>query len=73
MPKIKVDKGVPLPSNITGVGKYPWEDMEVGDSFLFPPDVKSSAAYSVSRHQKRKGRDYVVRATPQGLRCWRTK
>ena len=38
MIKFPIDKGVPLPSKkITGPkALYPWDDLEVGDSFFVP-------------------------------------
>lgn len=40
MSKVEIEKNVPIPESVgvgAGVGrgpKYPWEDMEVGDSFV---------------------------------------
>jgi len=82
---IKIDKGIPIPNNVSSKGrptKYPWEDMEVGDSFLFPSNTISPLTSTFARnilnekrhqlfmsHPKR----YLTRKTSEGYRCWRIK
>lgn len=69
----KIEKGIPFingrnKSNL----KYPWHDMEVGDSFLFGNDVKDTAAYSAaSIASKRCGKKFKTGRTDGRMRCWR--
>lgn len=50
---------------------YPWQFLEVGDSFLANCS-RGSVCVNI-RHQKaRRGHCYAVRATPEGYRVWRT-
>jgi hypothetical protein len=65
-----IDKGIPAPSKERS--RYPFADMEVGDSFLIP-DMKTSAEISsaVSYRKNRYREDYVCRSTEGGLRVWR--
>ena len=49
MSEFKIDKGIPFPKQQR---KYPFADMEVGDSFSFPPDdacIVNSAAGAYAR------------------------
>ncbi len=67
---ITIEKGVefkPEPSN----AKYPWDDMDVGDSFFFA-DRKVVAA-ACSRNQRNKSKKFVTRQVEGGFRVWRVK
>lgn len=71
---IQIDKDIPLPSS-RGRGnrhsKYPWRELEVGDSFLhecLEQRLVGAQAASVAR---RLGHKYATRKTPEGIRVWR--
>ena len=82
MSEFKIEKGIPLapkrrPSKST---KYPWAEMEVGDSFFVPAEanvtrralsdrVQRSAAYA----KKTLGRKFKLRSDETGVRIWRTE
>lgn len=72
---VKIDKNVPLPPK--AIEKYPFEDMEVGDSFLFPDHVKKTSAYAMGHKMNNIYKErtmenrFTVRRTPEGYRCWR--
>lgn len=74
-PQIKIEKGVPLP---VGRGKYPWREMDVGDSFFVPDvtGVKLSAAASAytirCRSTGKPVPKFSVRNVDGGVRVWRT-
>lgn len=75
MSAIKIDKDVPLVRpNQTGEGarKYPFNEMEVGHSFLingrYDPKKVRQAAYGYAKVHRQK---FAIRKTPEGLRCWR--
>lgn len=54
--------------------KYPWERLELGQSFLFPDSHKRGSAYRQAQiASKLYGRKFVVRTTPEGLACWRVE
>lgn len=68
-----VDKNVPVPDTVTryggGVAKYPWDQMEVGDSFFVPKiTVKRAASIAGSGYDwlKRRGltNEYRVLRAP---------
>ena len=67
----KIEKSVPTPVS-EGRGrpmKYPWPDMAVGDSILFPTDRGYRAAFS---YGKRHGKKFVMRTEGGKVRVWRT-
>lgn len=71
---IEIEKGIPIPLYAGQRGtaaKYPWKDMNVGDSFFVEgADTKqmSSAVYGVS---KRTGFKFACRSVDGGTRVWR--
>ena len=70
MTNIKIQKGVPIPPPR---GKYPWGDMEVGDSFVTERKGISARA---AGYAKRDGTGKEVRVRSQGdgtARVWRIK
>ena len=80
-PQFEIRKGVPVPLAYDAHGgrKYPWDELEVGDSFVVPLDGKT---YSMRRSRLtassrlaeiRLGRKFVFRAVPEGVGVWRTK
>lgn len=75
MRAIRVDKHIPLPNRIGGSGRparYPWKNMNVGDSFVFPKEVKRSTAQSLTyKTGKTNGRRFAIRTVAEGIRCWR--
>jgi hypothetical protein len=69
MSQIPIDKGVPLPL------KFPFDKMEVGDSFAIPQDVKRpTIAVYARRYGDKHNMKFVTRKMPDGtIRCWRTQ
>lgn len=66
---VAIDKTIPLPRGKTQ-GKYPWREMEVGDSFLFPAE-KAFPRQAARTAGQRLNRKFTVRKTDEGFRCWR--
>jgi hypothetical protein len=69
---IDIEKGVPVPDT-PHFAKYPWPDMEIGDSFVFPESLKRSTPYNLARTAGiRYGVKFVVKQRDGGpVRCWR--
>lgn len=65
---IAVDRAVPLPRQKHH--RYPWYEMEVGDSFLATHAVKP-ADIGVAQVQRNSGMRFTTRRTNKGLRVWR--
>ena len=67
---IKVEKGIPMPTRGRGASsKYPWHDMDVGDSFAAPMKDPHQAAATASMRQKPKR--FLARKIEGGYRIWR--
>jgi hypothetical protein len=68
----KIEKGVPIPELDTrkGKSKYPFYEMEVGDSFLAPAskhDTLKSIRYRI------KDKKFMIVKEGQNIRIWRTE
>jgi hypothetical protein len=66
---MSIDKNIPIPV------KYPFANMQVGDSFAVQPDVKRQAiAVAAHRYGLKHGMKFTVRlTTDRTLRCWRVQ
>ena len=64
-----VQKNIPIPS------KFPFPEIQVGDSFEIPSGVnRSTVAISASRYGKKNGMKFITRKMPDGsIRVWRTE
>jgi len=75
MSEFTIEKGVPVPKQV-GAGrknKYPFDAMEVGDSF-FVKDIKVKAiSKTCGSHGKRLSRRFASRTVDGGVRVWRTE
>lgn len=63
---MQIDKAIPIPRF------YPFEQMEVGDSFVLPHEKRNAAQMAMRRFSKQTNRKFVMRVMDSGeLRCWR--
>jgi hypothetical protein len=62
-----INKNVPMPV------RWPFPNMQVGDSFAIPPDVLSTTvSVAATRFGKKNGMKFTVRKMPdKTFRCWR--
>jgi len=73
---VKIDKNIPIPTLIKGL-HYPWEELEVGDSFLilpFPGEPASShrsRVKSLCSYHRKGDKNWAYRVTSDGVRVWR--
>lgn len=70
----EIEKGVPVPEQ-TGRGrslKYPFPDMEIGDSILTETRSAFHAASNWASRQKN-GWKFISKKVEGGFRIWRTK
>ena len=76
-----IEQGVPVPA---GRSRYPFADMEVGDSFFVGVDSKETATKRIQsvraqagRFAKENGVKFSVRSVVEdevpGVRCWRVE
>ena len=75
----QLETGIPVPprasfGSVRG-SKYPFADMEVGESFLVPEDVKLTTIRSAigAFNKNNKTVKFAVRNTDTGVRVWRTE
>ncbi len=78
-----IDSGIPIPRLACNRGtyvKYPWKQMKVGDSFVFPAKANHRTtverATSLANYRKKaQGESYLVRSVEEGgvrvVRVWR--
>lgn len=66
---MKIEKNIPIP------GRYPFEQMEVGDSFAIPTSIKrQTVSVAARRYGDKHNKTFVTRKMPDGtIRCWRTE
>lgn len=75
---IVIEKNIPVPTGRLH-GKYPFDDLEVGDSFLVPSSGngeiqdrrKASSAVHRQTFVLKRGK-YITRRVDGGIRIWRT-
>lgn len=69
----EIEKFIPIPAGYCMARKYPFGEMEVGDSVLFSVDeMKRARSYSHS-FGLRHGRKFTTRKVDGGMMIWRIK
>lgn len=76
----EIEKNIPIPKPPTGFTKYPFGEMEIGDSFFMrcsEADVlklKTRIRGATRPFRKRRNTTarFEVRRVSGGVRCWRT-
>lgn len=77
--KMKIDKDIEIPQRKKYVHatKYPWKEMNIGDSFFVGDVALSNMLTQVSRAKKLYNKNYIVRKWTEGkafgVRIWRVK
>lgn len=72
--EFKIEKGVPVPkSGGQGIGKYPFNKMEVGDSVFFSGSKYSIGAVRTAslNWARYNGKKVMSRKEGDGVRIWR--
>jgi hypothetical protein len=67
--EMKIEKGIPMPH------AYPFAQMEVGDSFVLPTNIKRVTAWiAAKRYADKHNVEFATRTTEDGsIRLWRIK
>jgi hypothetical protein len=72
-----IEKGVPMPARRPGRRRYPFREMEVGDSFVVETVQDRERVKATLWHYTRtgtgKGRKFASRKVDEGFRIWRTE
>lgn len=66
-----VVRNVPIPPKRGGNRKYPWGDMQIGDSFLAKKAKLGTISSVAYRAAKRLGFKFSCRTENNGVRVWR--
>lgn len=73
-----IEKGVPFTATQgrKGLSKYPFADLEIGDSFLVPYNGKETGRvqatmYASMRPHRSIGKDFKTSKQADGIRVWR--
>lgn len=69
-PPFAIDRDIPVPTTHPTT-RYPWREMEVGDSFFVPGKTQREMAGSATGAGGRLGRRFIVRTERNGARVWR--
>jgi hypothetical protein len=67
---MQIEKGVVMPVKRSQV-VYPYEDMEIGDSFKVDGGTLQAMCYQNRKWGKKLGRVYTARKSDDGVRVWR--
>ena len=67
----EIEKGVPIPMMGRGRQVYPWDRMEVGDSFFVPSMKRYRFSGRVRTASKRYGVTFKLAQEGTGVRVWR--
>ena len=70
MQEIKRESGYAIPPARV-VYAYPYEEMEVGDSFIVPVAARAKVLNANYRAGKRLGRVFIARTESETIRVWR--
>lgn len=70
---IEIEKGIPMPDRRSGASaKYPWANMEVGDSFVMETGASSVGAYTSYANKAYSPKRFSSRKIgPSQARIWR--
>jgi hypothetical protein len=69
--EIVMESGVQMPKPRV-VYAYPYEDMDVGDSFVVPLEARAKVLNANYRAGKRLGRVFTAKTEGEQVRVWRT-
>jgi hypothetical protein len=74
----KIENHVPMPKPGDGKRKYPWAQLELGQSFLIPCDTweREGVQFSLTscrRGAEKTGKKFATRQVDGGVRVWRVK
>lgn len=68
---IQIDKNIPVQKSKWQESKYPFNELEIGDSFLTTSArISALATYYNSKNPKKK---FITRRVEDGFRVWRIK
>jgi hypothetical protein len=73
MGEFTIERGIPLPEVGRRKCRYPWMEMEVGDSFFAPAVNLKTMKSGAYKNGINLGRRFEAHAEAGGARVWRTR
>ncbi len=70
---VKIDKSVPIPQGRSSHSKYPWRELQVGDSFFVKDKEASDLSGYFAPLRRKYGLRFVSRTVDGGVRIWRVE
>ena len=70
MSDFTIEKNVPIPIQKRRC-KYPWHELEIGDSFFVSEIKVISISSSANSYGTRTGKKFTIRSVDGGCRVWR--
>ena len=70
--EIELERGIEMPKDRV-VYAYPYEEMDVGDSFCVPLEARAKVLNANYRAGKRLGRVFTAKTEGDQVRVWRTR
>jgi hypothetical protein len=69
----QIEKNIAAPKHIGGGArpKYPFPEMEVGDSFFAPGITARGLSNATQWHANKTGKKFTCATEADGARCWR--
>lgn len=68
--EFKIEKNIPIASR-AGKSKYPFAEMEIGDSFSVPDRIAIRVRSSMSTYQTKNNKKFLLINCGNEYRCWR--
>jgi hypothetical protein len=75
---IKIETGIPVPSNITRKSKYPFKEMKIGESFFLtdkidPEKTRKKVSAAATMFCREKACRFKTQTFETGVRVWRVE
>jgi hypothetical protein len=70
---ITIERGIPIPPKASREAKYPFDALDIGDSFFVEGKAAKSFGSTIQAATKRTGFKFTFRAFDDGVRVWRTE
>lgn len=69
----QIEKNIPISTKRADIVKYPFSQMEVGDSFTVPIEERHKIAQSAFYFGKKNGKKFATRREIDKIRVWRVR
>jgi hypothetical protein len=75
---IKIETGIPIPSNVTRRSKYPFKEMNIGESFFLtdnidPEKTRKKVSAAATMFCYKKDCKFKTQTFETGVRVWRVE